>query len=103
MVSFADIASAVCEALLALDLDDLDTGPRAGGYIEPSEAAWAAIDNVLAPYFQDLERRVKLKHEDEATALSKGIVLGLYRAAHVASNSSNTQRTAHLNLPAKPR
>jgi hypothetical protein len=82
MVSFADIASVVCEALLALDLDDLDTGPRAGGYIEPSEAAWAAIDNVLAPYFQDLERRVKLKHEDEATALCKGIVLGLYRAAH---------------------
>jgi hypothetical protein len=81
-VSFTDIARSVFDALLALDLDDLDAGPRAGGYIEPSEAAWAVIENVIAPYFHDLERRVKLRHEDEATALCKGIVLGLYRSAH---------------------
>ena len=65
---------------MALDLDDLDAGPRAAGYVEPSEAAWAVIENVTAPYFRDLERRVKLGHEDEATELCKGIVLGLYRA-----------------------
>jgi hypothetical protein len=79
-VSFTDIATSIFEALLALDLDDLDAGPHAGGYIEPSEAAWVALENVVAPYFDDLQRRVKLKHEDEATALCKGIVLGLYRA-----------------------
>jgi len=79
-VSLTDIARSVFEALVALDLDDLDAGPRAAGYVEPSEAAWAAIENVIAPYFRDLERRVKLRHEDEATALCKGIVLGLYRA-----------------------
>jgi hypothetical protein len=81
-VSSTSIATSVFAGLLALDLDDLDAGPRAGGYIEPSEAAWAAIENVTAPYFHDLERRVKLKHEDEAAALCKGIVLGLYRAEH---------------------
>ena len=27
------------------------------------------IENVTGPYFPDLERRVKLRHEDEATAL----------------------------------
>jgi hypothetical protein len=70
------------DALLALDLDDLDAGPRASGYVEPSEAAWAAIENVVAPYFHDLERRVKLRHEDEAIELCQGIVLGLYRAEH---------------------
>lgn len=81
-VSFTAVANGVFEALRALDLDDLDAGPRAGGYVEPSEAAWVAIENVMAPYFHDLERRVQLKHQDEATALCKGIVLGLYRAEH---------------------
>ena len=79
-VSFADVAKSVFDALLALDLDDLDAGPRAGGYVEPSEAAWEAIEKRVAPYFHDLERRVQLRHEDEATELCKGIVVGLYRA-----------------------
>jgi hypothetical protein len=79
-VSFADVAKSVLDALLALDLDDLDAGPRAGGYVEPSEAAWEAIEKAVAPSFYDLERRVKLRHEDEATELCRGIVLGLYRA-----------------------
>ena len=36
----------------------------------------------MTPYFHDLERRVKLRHEDEALEVCKGIVLGLYRAEH---------------------
>jgi hypothetical protein len=79
-VSFTSIAKTVFDALLALDLDDLHAGPLAGGYVEPSEAAWEAIEKAVAPSFHDLERRVKLGHEDEATELCKGIVLGLYRA-----------------------
>jgi len=79
-VSFTDIAKSVFDALLALDLDDLDAGPRAVGYVEPSEAAWKAIEQTVTPYFHDLERRVKLRHENEAGELCKGIVLGLYRA-----------------------
>ena len=81
-VSFADVAADVFGALQALDLDDLDAGPRPGGYIEPSEAAWNVIEKVVTPYFHDLERRVKLRHEDEALEVCKGIVLGLYRAEH---------------------
>jgi hypothetical protein len=81
-VSFTDIAKSIFDALLALDLDDLDAGPRAGGYVEPSEAAWKAIEQAVTPYFHDLERRVKLRHENEAAELCKGIVLGLYRAEH---------------------
>jgi hypothetical protein len=81
-VSFTDIGKGVLDALLALDLDDLDAGPRAGGYVEPSEAAWKAIEEAVTPYFHDLERRVKLRHENEAAELCKGIVLGLYRAEH---------------------
>jgi len=79
-VSFADVAADVFGALQALDLDDLDAGPRPGGYVEPSEAAWNVIEKVVTPYLHDLERRVKLRHEDEAVEICKGIVLGLYRA-----------------------
>jgi hypothetical protein len=80
MVSFTDIAKSAFDAL-ALDLEDWDAGPaRAGGYVEPSEAAWKAIERAVTPYFHDLERRVKLRHENEATEICKGIVLGLYRA-----------------------
>ena len=46
-VSFTDIAMSVFDALVALDLDDLDEGPRPSGYVEPSEAAWAAIKKVV--------------------------------------------------------
>jgi hypothetical protein len=81
-VSFADVAANVTGALQALDLDDLDAGPRPGGYVEPSEAAWEVIEKVVTPYFHDLERRVKLGHEDEAVEVCMGIVLGLYRAEH---------------------
>jgi hypothetical protein len=52
-VSMTDVAGSVFEALIALDLDDLDAGPRTAGYVEPSEAAWAVTENVTAPYFRD--------------------------------------------------
>ena len=81
-VSFADVATDVFGALQALDLDDLDAGPRPGGFVEPSEAAWNVIEQVVTPHFHDLERRVKLRHEDEALEVCKGIVWGLYRAQH---------------------
>jgi hypothetical protein len=55
-VSFTDVATGVLDALLALDLEDLDAGPRAGGYVEPSEAAWKAIEEAVTPYFHDLKR-----------------------------------------------
>ena len=48
-VSFADVAADVFGALQALDLDDLDAGSRPGGYIEPSEAPWNAIERVVTP------------------------------------------------------
>ena len=81
-VSFVNVAADVFGALQALDLDDLDAGPRPDGYVEPSEAAWNVIERVVTPYFHDLERRGKLRHEAEALEICKGIVLGLYRAEH---------------------
>lgn len=48
-VSFADVAADIFDALQALDLDDLDAGPRPGGYVEPSEAAWKVIEKAVTP------------------------------------------------------
>jgi hypothetical protein len=79
-VSLVDVAADVFDALQGLDLDDLDAGPRPGGYVEPLAAAWNAVEKVATPYLHDLERRVKLRHEDQALEVCKGIVLGLYRA-----------------------
>ena len=79
-VSFSDVAERVCAGLQALNLDDLDACAHGRGYVEPSEAAWNAIEGVVQPYIHDLERRVKLLHEDEALQVCSGIVAGLYRA-----------------------
>jgi len=79
-VSLSDVAERVCGDLQALELDDLDAGPHAGGYVEPSEAAWDVIEGVVAPYLHDLERRIKLRREVEALQVCSGIVAGLYNA-----------------------
>ena len=78
--SFPAVAQRVFDAVVELGLDDFDAGPSATGYIEPSEAAWEAIERAVAPYFNDLKRRMILRHLDEAAEIAKGIVLGLYRA-----------------------
>ena len=98
-MSFADVAADVVDALQALDLDDLDAGPRPGGYVEPSEAAWSVIERVATPYLHDLERRVKLRHEDQALEVCSSSWASIARSI-AASNSSNMQRTARRNLPA---
>jgi ribonuclease HepT-like protein len=47
------------------------------------EIPWADIVGMRHKVVHDdLERRVKLRHEDEALDVCKGIVLGLYRAEH---------------------
>ena len=79
-ISFSEVAEKVCAGLQALDLDDLDAGEHGSGYVEPSEGAWSAIEGVVEPYIRDLERRVKLRHQDEAFQVCSGIVAGLYRA-----------------------
>ncbi|MEP7305925.1 MAG: hypothetical protein ABJA98_10445 [Acidobacteriota bacterium] len=84
-VSSAAVADDVFEAIHSLDLDDLDAGPRAGGYVEPSEAAWEAVANAMKPYLDDLERRIKLRRDGEALEVCAGIVAGLYRAERSGS------------------
>lgn len=80
-VSGDDVADAVEEAILALDIDAL--GDRAGehsdGYTEPGEAAWELLQEAIDPFVDDLRRRIALGAEAAAIETCRGVVVGLYR------------------------
>jgi hypothetical protein len=75
------IAAEVEDAVLALDLDDLNAwaGRQRRGYVEPTEAAWELLEEALEPFLDEMRRRVELGFEAAAVATCRGIVLGLYR------------------------
>ena len=68
----------------ALDIDELGrrSGRHAGGYVGPTEAAWEILEETIAPFVQDVARKVDVRLEAEALAACEGVVLGLYRLDH---------------------
>jgi hypothetical protein len=83
-VTFEAIADQVEEAVGAFDLDDLNgrAGRHEWGYVEPTEAAWEILEEAVEPFLSDMKRQIDLGLESEALEICKGVVLGLYRAAH---------------------
>lgn len=79
--TYAAIADQIEEAVQALDMTDLNAraGAHEWGYVEPSEAAWEILEEVVEPFVADIERRIALGLEDAALQLCQGVVLGLYR------------------------
>jgi hypothetical protein len=75
------VADDVEQAVLALDIDQL--GTRAGrtrwGYVEPTEAAWELLGEVIEPFLAEMTRHIELAFEAPAVAQCSGIVLGLHR------------------------
>ena len=80
-VDVESIAEDVEQAVLDLDLDDLNAraGRKSWGYVEPTEAAWELLEEAVAPYLGEMRRRIELGLEVAAVAACQGIVLGLYR------------------------
>jgi hypothetical protein len=79
--SFTDTMSVTANSVSpSAQVSDSTSNRLTFGTIAPF--AWYAIEGVVAPYIHDLERRVKVRHEDEALQGCRGIVTGLYRAAH---------------------
>jgi hypothetical protein len=69
---------------LALHLRDL--AGRAGrqwggGYVEPHEAAYELLAEVVQPYLDDLERRARARSQHAATEIGLSLLLGLYKRA----------------------
>ena len=75
------VAEDVEQAVLALDLDDLDSraGRHSWGYVEPTEAAGELLEEAADPFLEEMKRHIELGFEAAATATCAGIVLGLYR------------------------
>jgi len=87
-VAMEDIAQETEDAVRALDLDDLNSraGSHSYGYVEPTEAAWELIEEAAMPLFEDIQRRLDAGQPDAALATCAGVVLGLYRLRHDASD-----------------
>lgn len=80
--SMDDVAADVEDALRLLDMDDLAdrAGDHAGGYTHPSDAAGELLEEAVAPFFEHMDRLLKLDLQDDALECCRGIVVGLYRA-----------------------
>ena len=80
-VSFDAVADEVEQAVRGVNLDDFAgrAGRHSWGYTSPTEAAWELLEEAVAPFFEDMKRRIELALESEALEICKGLVLGLYR------------------------
>ncbi|MCI0540729.1 MAG: hypothetical protein L0Z50_36485 [Verrucomicrobiales bacterium] len=82
--SIDEIASAVYEAVKAVDLKALNTraGRHSWGYMEPSEAAWELLDESIEEWVEDMKRMANLGFVSAAETVCAGIVAGLYQATN---------------------
>lgn len=81
-VTLEAVAHDVTFALEGLSVEDIweQAGTHAeGSYVEPSEAAWEVVEEVVAPFLTDLTRRVALARRTEAAAICQDVLLALYR------------------------
>lgn len=84
------VAGDVEDALQGQDIEELNSraGYRPGhGYIHPVEAATDVLDEALAPFLHDLERRAALGMSTAAGELAVGILLGLYQCRDSGSET----------------
>jgi len=80
-VSFETVAFDVESAILSLDLDDFNdrAGSHSWGYVEPSEAAIELLREAVAPFREEMSRKMELGLNEAAFETCKGIVFGLYQ------------------------
>lgn len=80
--SESDVAEGVFEALVALDIGELNarSGNHDGFYVAPEEAADELLAEAIEDYVADMKRQAALGLVDAAERCCKGIVAGLYRA-----------------------
>jgi len=83
------LGSELGQRLLSLDIFDLSNraSREPWRHVEATESAYETLEEVLAPYVNDLERRIDLGLEEAARATCLGIVLGLYHARDPSDDS----------------
>jgi hypothetical protein len=73
------VASAVADALLGLDQEELSqhAGRTRYGYVEPTTAAWSLLEAALEPWLDDITRRASLGFHGPASEIGLGVLEGL--------------------------
>lgn len=83
------VSDLMVEAILDLDTEHLATraGRQRHGYVEPTDAAWQLLEEVIEPWIEDLRRRARLGlHQaaaDLATALTQALETAEERADRI--------------------
>lgn len=76
------VAEGAYNAVMAVGNEALSAraGKHAGGYVEPSQAAWDLLGEAVQDTFDDMTRRAEMGLYEPAETICCGIVFGLYRA-----------------------
>ncbi|MHB1571602.1 MAG: hypothetical protein ACYC0H_20685, partial [Solirubrobacteraceae bacterium] len=85
-VDIGAVRDLVVEAILALDTEDLANlaGPRRHGYVEPTDASWQLLEEMIQPWIEDIGRRAHLGLHDAAADLATAVVQALEAATERA-------------------
>ena len=80
-VDSEEVAAVLYDQLDALEVEEVwdRAGPTRHGYVEPGEAADQMIEEVLAPFLEELTKYQRIGMNTEANRMCKGLLLGLYR------------------------
>ncbi|MBI2864917.1 MAG: hypothetical protein HYX94_10205 [Chloroflexi bacterium] len=80
-VDWEEVADALHAELDALEAEEVwdQAGPKRHGYVDPTDAAFEMVEDVLEPYLDELRKYQKLGMSAEAMQLCRGILAGLYR------------------------
>ena len=80
-VDLEDVAFILYDKLTLLKPEEVwdRAGPTRHGYVDPTDAAYEMIEEVLDPYLEDLQKYQEIGMSDEANQICMGLLLGFYR------------------------
>jgi hypothetical protein len=84
-----EVAFGLYEELEFLKVEEVwdRAGPSARhGYVEPSKAAEQMMDEVIAPYLEELKKLQALGMNTQANGMCMGLLLGLYKFEHESTS-----------------
>lgn len=83
-----EVASALYDGLNALEVEEVwdRAGETRYGYVDPSEAAFQMIDEVIEPLLEELSKYQKLGLNTQANEMCMGLLLGFYQFEHEATS-----------------
>jgi hypothetical protein len=87
-VDLEEIAFELYDELNSLEVEEVwdRAGPTRHGYIDPTEAAYEMVEEVIEPYLEKLKKYQELGMNTEANRMCMGLLLGLYQFDHESTS-----------------